>query len=330
MILIIIFTKKSLNKNLSYQQGNKFTPKELKDCPECGKPRISFGWCLKCETNTMKENFPYWTSRNKEIDELIRYTQLNACDYLEWIPFEKFEMVKYVGKGGFSSVYSALWMEGPRWIWDDGAQEWTRYGPMNVALKRLKTFQVLTLISISQMSTFCFIGLAGTFGITKGPTSSYMIVMKYYENGNLYQYLDHCNGIISWRDVIVMLWGIAGDEKVLSTDARISDVGLHGPCDYDTNNGLIQRYGVLPYVAPEVLCGENYSTAYAIYSFGIVMNTLATGKRPWYNRAHDINLAKDICNGKRLEIPDDTPNFYAELIQQCWDNDPDKRPTASY
>ncbi|POG80864.1 kinase-like domain-containing protein, partial [Rhizophagus irregularis DAOM 181602=DAOM 197198] len=87
---------------------------------------------------------------------------------------------------------------------------------------------------------------------------------------------------------------------------------------------------VLPYVAPEVLCGENYSTASAIYSFGIVMNTLATGKRPWYNRAHDINLAKDICNGKRLEISDDTPNFYAELIQQCWDNDPEKRPTASY
>ncbi|CAG8742128.1 20897_t:CDS:1, partial [Rhizophagus irregularis] len=26
-------------------QGHKFIPKELKDCPECGKPRISFGWC---------------------------------------------------------------------------------------------------------------------------------------------------------------------------------------------------------------------------------------------------------------------------------------------
>ncbi|PKY22195.1 kinase-like protein, partial [Rhizophagus irregularis] len=189
------------------------------------------------------------------------------------------------------------------------------------------------------------------FGITKDPTSSYMIVMKYYENGNLYQYLDHCNGILSWRDMIDMLWGIAGglerihsegkihgnlhggnllieDEKV-STDARIADVGLHGPCDNDIRNGSIQKYGVLPYVAPEVLRGDNYNTASDIYSFGIVMNTLATGKRPWYNKAHDINLAKDICDGKRLEIPDDTPNFYSELMQQCWDNDPEKRPTAS-
>ena len=125
----------------SYQQENKFNLRELKDCPECGKPRISFGWCKECE---MKENFPYWTSENKEVDELIRHTQLNAtqtCDYLEWIPLEKFEMVKYIGSGGFSVVYSALWMEGPRWIWDDEAQEWTRSGPMHVALKRLDNSQ---------------------------------------------------------------------------------------------------------------------------------------------------------------------------------------------
>ncbi|PKC67531.1 kinase-like protein [Rhizophagus irregularis] len=348
-----------MEEDLFYQHENKFTPKELKDCPECNKPRISFGWCKKCEANSMKENFLYWTSGNKEIDELIQYTQLNAtqaCDYLEWIPFEKFELVKYVGKGGFSSVYSALWMEGPRWIWDDGAQEWTRAGPMNVALKRLDNSRNISSSYINQIKAYhkCLqsASLAGTFGITKDPTSNYMIVMKYYENGNLYQYLDHCNGILSWRDMIDILWGIAGglerihsegkihgnlhggnllveDEKV-STDARIADVGLHGPCNNDINNGSIQRYGVLPYVAPEVLRGDNYNIASDIYSFGIVMNTLATGKRPWYNRAHDINLAKDICDGKRLEIPDDTPNFYSELMQQCWDNDPENRSTAFY
>src|ERR1051325_1436419 len=118
----------------------KFIPKENKDCPECGKPRISFGWCKECETNSTKENFRYWTSENIEIDELIRHTQLSAsqaCEYLEWIPFERFDFVKYIGSGGFSSVYSAIWMEGPRRTWDDAAQEWTRTGPTKIALKRL-------------------------------------------------------------------------------------------------------------------------------------------------------------------------------------------------
>src|SRR6266542_1715614 len=111
-----------------------------KKCLDCDEPTTSFGWCMKCETNFMKENFPYWTSGNKSIDELIHHIQLNAtqaCDYLEWIPFEQFEMVKYIGSGGFSDVYSALWMEGPRWIWNYKLKEWTRTGPTKVALKRI-------------------------------------------------------------------------------------------------------------------------------------------------------------------------------------------------
>ncbi|PKY22983.1 kinase-like protein, partial [Rhizophagus irregularis] len=166
--------------------------------------------------------------------------------------------------------------------------------------------------------------------------------------GNLYQYLDRHNRILSWKDIIDMLRGIAeGLEKIHVegkihrnlhggnllienekniTDARIGDVGLYGPCEYN-NSGQI--YGVLPYIAPEILRGGNYNTASDIYSFGIIMNILATGKRPWHSEAHDISLAKNICDGKRLEIPDDTPKFYAELMQQCWDNEPKKRPTAS-
>ena len=74
------------------------------------------------------------------------------------------------------------------------------------------------------------------------------------------------------------------------------------------------------YIAPEVLRGENYSSASDIYSFSIIMITFATGKGPWYDRAHHINLAKGICGGERSGIPDDTPKFYAELIRKYWNN----------
>src|SRR5687767_4373524 len=96
-------------------QENKLISRELNNCPECNKPCISFGWCKECETSAMRVNFSYWTSGNESLDELIRHTQMRAtqtCDYLEFIPFEKLEMVKYIGNGGFSSVYSAFWLEG--------------------------------------------------------------------------------------------------------------------------------------------------------------------------------------------------------------------------
>jgi hypothetical protein len=120
---------------------------ELRNCPDCGKPTTSFGWCVPCENNATRENLLHWTSGNKDMDELIHHTQLNAsqiCDYLEWIPFEKFEMIKYIGSVGFSSIYSAFWMEGPRLVWDNTAQEWTRTGSIKVALKRLDNSQIIS------------------------------------------------------------------------------------------------------------------------------------------------------------------------------------------
>src|ERR1043166_2537834 len=141
-----------MQENSLYQQ--KEIQYDLRDCPDCGKPTMSFGWCVPCETNATKERSLHWTSGNKDMDELIRHTQLTAsqiCDYFEWIPFEKFEMIKYIGRGGFSNVYSAIWMEGPRLIWDNAAQEWTRTGPIKVALKRLDNSQKISSSYIAQV-----------------------------------------------------------------------------------------------------------------------------------------------------------------------------------
>src|SRR5688500_3060715 len=51
----------------------------------------------------------------------------------------------------FSSVYSAFWMEGPRLAWDNTAQEWTRTGPIKVALKRLDDSQNISSSYIDQV-----------------------------------------------------------------------------------------------------------------------------------------------------------------------------------
>ncbi|CAB5339033.1 unnamed protein product [Rhizophagus irregularis] len=57
--------------------------------------------------------------------------------------------------------------------------------------------------------------LTDFFGITKDPTSCYMFVMRYYENGDLYSYLEESMGILCWRDIIDILWSISTDANPL-------------------------------------------------------------------------------------------------------------------
>ena len=68
----------------------------------------------------------------------------------------------------------------------------------------------------------------------------------------------------------------------------ISDFGLSGPSNEQKSNNKI--CGVLPYIAPEVLNGEPYTLSSDIYSFGVVMTELSSGKPPFHKRKHDICL----------------------------------------
>ena len=109
-------------------------------CGECNEPGTGWDWCQPCNTKRSKENFRNWTSGNKNIDEFIQDSQLNAVYYskhLEWIPYEKFQNVTYITKGGFGKVYSAEWPEGKIRCWDIENQKWERFSNIKVALKSL-------------------------------------------------------------------------------------------------------------------------------------------------------------------------------------------------
>ena len=108
----------------------------------------------------------------------------------------------------------------------------------------------------------------------------------------------------------------------------ISDMGL---CGEVGNTGKETKiYGVMPYVAPEVLNGKPYTQAADIYSFGMIMYFVATGRQPFADRAYCQDLALSICNGIRPEITEkDAPKCYIDLMKRCWDPDPNNRPNAN-
>jgi serine/threonine protein kinase len=106
----------------------------------------------------------------------------------------------------------------------------------------------------------------------------------------------------------------------------ISDMGLSGEVG---NADETKIYGVMPYMAPEVLRGNSYSQAADIYSFGMIMYFVATGRQPFDNCAHNEILVLDICEGIRPKISElEAPECYIELMEKCWDSDPEKRPNV--
>ncbi|PKC58911.1 hypothetical protein RhiirA1_370015, partial [Rhizophagus irregularis] len=55
---------------------------------------------------------------------------------------------------------------------------------------------------------------------------------------------------------------------------------------------------------------------------------ISSGQTPFNNYEHDYDLAMRIVNGMRPKIRTEIPSKYKELMKQCWDADPLKRPNA--
>ncbi|GES90480.1 kinase-like domain-containing protein [Rhizophagus clarus] len=303
-------------------------------CGECNEPGTGRRWCQPCNTRRFKENFKNWTSGNKDLDELIQHSQINALHrkgVLEWIPYEKFKNITYITRGGFGKIYSADWPEGSIRFWDIENQKWDKCPNVKVALKCLDNSSNLSREFLNEDPI----------------TKDYMMVLLYCTNGNLRDHLINGSISLNCNKKIEHLTEIASGLLNIHSAGRvhkdfhsgnilygsfghphISDLGMCQPANIDNESNNEGSYGVLPYMAPEVLRGHPYEKASDIYSFGIVMNELMSEEIPYSNEPHDHTLAIKVCKGYRPKISEDTPKLIADLINKCWDTNPENRPTG--
>ena len=131
-----------------------------KNCSYCNKPFTEELWCEECDPFRMIEG---WTSGNNDIDKFIKDTIYDArkskysseVEFLEWVPFDRFEDIKQIGVGGFAEVYSATWIDGKA-EHTYHYEGWERNEPksMEVALKRLNGSQNMSAEYLNEVCLF--------------------------------------------------------------------------------------------------------------------------------------------------------------------------------
>ncbi|PKK65186.1 kinase-like protein [Rhizophagus irregularis] len=92
-----------------------------------------------------------------------------------------------------------------------------------------------------------------------------------------------------------------------------------------------EKGGRYLYKAPEILVGQPYIKASDIYSFGMIMHVIGTGTISPSDFPSPFNnfiqcLTFDICFGLRPHIPDNIPKSFKNLMEKCWNTEPDLRP----
>lgn len=202
---------------------------------------------------------------------------------------------------------------------------------MEIAVKILKIgiMQQLQKVSLVQLYAVC------------SRDEPFWLIQEYISHGCLVNYLrTHEGKQLQKCDLEYIAYQIALGMKYLEAknyihrdlDARNILIGKR---NFTTISfGLAQEYfreqGTLLHVkwtAPEDILYGQCSTKADVCSYGIVLMEIFTyGEDPYPGMSDDEVLTK-IENGYRMDRPKNTASKFYNLMQKCWNLDPDERPT---
>ncbi|KAF5132494.1 hypothetical protein DV495_001189 [Geotrichum candidum] len=135
---------------------------------------------------------------------------------------------------------------------------------------------------------------------------------------------------------------LKSDNLLIDLDGvcKISDFGISKKSrDIYANDAEMSMQGTIFWMAPEVIhnvvhnAKQGYSAKVDIWSLGCVVLEMFAGRRPW-STDEAIGAMYKLGNARLAPpIPEDTMPFVSkdgkDIIDQCFQIDPDRRPTAS-
>jgi serine/threonine protein kinase/tetratricopeptide (TPR) repeat protein len=147
--------------------------------------------------------------------------------------------------------------------------------------------------------------------------------------GNRFQALGWAISALEYlHDLGIVHRDLKGENILLDkrNQARLTDLGLAVGED-DTHAG---RSGTVEYMAPEVINNQGASPATDIYSLGVILYRVATGRLPFVSDdpLQVISLKQDLAHIDFDALSLAASPRFAELVRKCLDPEPGNRPKS--
>ncbi|NP_001234768.2 CTR1-like protein kinase [Solanum lycopersicum] len=250
------------------------------------------------------------------------------------IPWEDLVIGERIGLGSYGEVYHADW-NGT----EVAVKKFLDQDFSGAALAEFKR-EVRIMRRLRHPNVVRFMG-----AITRPPHLS--IITEFLPRGSLYRIIHRPHFQIDERQRIKMALDVAKGMDCLHTsnptivhrdlkspnllvdtdwNVKVCDFGL-SRLKHNTFLSSKSTAGTPEWMAPEVLRNEPSNEKCDIYSFGVILWELATLRLPWSGMNPMQVVGAVGFQNKRLEIPKELDPIVARIIWECWQTDPNLRPS---
>uniref|UniRef100_A0A3P9QEK2 mitogen-activated protein kinase kinase kinase n=1 Tax=Poecilia reticulata TaxID=8081 RepID=A0A3P9QEK2_POERE len=248
----------------------------------------------------------------------------------EEVDFRELSLEEVIGVGGFGKVYRGTWRG------ELVAVKAARQDPdedISVTAQNVKQeahlFAMLTHQNIIALKGVCL------------QEPNLCLIMEYASGGPLSRALagrripPHV--LVNWAVQIARGMVYLHNEAIVPVIHRDLKSNNSKSLNYDyiTDFGLAREWhkttkmstaGTYAWMAPEVIKSSTFSKGSDVWSYGVLLWELLTGEAP-YKGIDGLAVAYGVAVNKlTLPIPSTCPEPFAQLMSECWDQDPHRRP----